>query len=469
MTNSTFNPPPFLNANDNYKTTYVNDYSRFGPQLNSSSNPLPPFLTGSNSGIAVGTTLHAMTPVGSLPTSSFVQKNSMYTPNQWRTSNIQNVTNGEKERATAERLRDECARLRTETAIRTNRTQLDVNNKLDGRITDVNFWKEELNREHREIMEEIKMLQQFIGRLERALAATEKPLNVTRQNLDYRTRRVKIDLVYDNVEEVLNKEIKTIEDFQALLKKTLEQAMNQLWVLRNVKTMLENDIAGKFSALTTDSFCRNLNNHSKGLYYAPHAVCIQANSSTVDQWEGFSTDNMAKAERERKASVALRSEINGILMQSFADLRGLYENVNNIFQRRIEETAETKKKLERELARVIDEINAMQHNIDNLKMAIAEKENPLKLAHTRLDKRSRRPGIELCADIPQYRLVSEVGEINVSVDRLRQRMAEAERQLQNLAQQRATLEDDINTKTNTLFLDRDQCMTIRKQVRHIQH
>ena len=129
----------------------------------------------------------------------------MYTPNQWRTSNTNNISNGERERATAERLRDECARLRTETAVRTNRTQLDVNNKLDGRITDVNFWKEELNREHREIVEEIKMLQQFIGRLERALAATEQPLNVTRQNLDYRTRRVKIDLVFDNVEEILNK------------------------------------------------------------------------------------------------------------------------------------------------------------------------------------------------------------------------------------------------------------------------
>ena len=39
-------------------------------------------------------------------------------------------------------------------------------------------------------------------------------------------------------------------------------------------------------------------------------------------------------------------------MQSFTDLRGLYENVNNIFGRRIEETMEAKRKLERELARV---------------------------------------------------------------------------------------------------------------------
>ena len=205
MNKSSYNPPPFLATSEQYKTTYINDYSRFGPQVNSSSNPAAPLLGGSSSGFPSGTALYTVNSVGSLPTSSFVQKNSMYTPNQWRTSNIHNVTNGERERAAAERLRDECARLRTETAIRTNRTQLDVNNKLDSRLTDVNFWKEELNREHREIVEEIKMLQQFIGRLERALAATEQPLNVTRQNLDYRTRRLKIDLVFDNVEEILNK------------------------------------------------------------------------------------------------------------------------------------------------------------------------------------------------------------------------------------------------------------------------
>jgi hypothetical protein len=46
-------------------------------------------------------------------------------------------------------------------------------------------------------------------------------------------------------------------------------------------------------------------------------------------------------------------------MQSFADLRGLYENVNNIFDRRIEETMEAKRKLERELARVSEIIQSI--------------------------------------------------------------------------------------------------------------
>ena len=75
-------------------------------------------------------------------------------------------------------------------------------------------------------------------------------------------------------------------------------------------------------------------------------------SFTPDEWEAYSSENIAKAERERKASVALRSEINGILMQTYVDLRNIFETVNNEFSKRIEETASAKRSLEKELARV---------------------------------------------------------------------------------------------------------------------
>ena len=39
-------------------------------------------------------------------------------------------------------------------------------------------------------------------------------------------------------------------------------------------------------------------------------------------------------------------------MQSYVDLRNIFENVNNEFGKRIEDTIEAKKNLEKELARV---------------------------------------------------------------------------------------------------------------------
>ena len=46
------------------------------------------------------------------------------------------------------------------------------------------------------------------------------------------------------------------------------------------------------------------------------------------------------------------------------------------------------------------------------------KENPLKLAETRLENRKTRPHMDLCADIPQDGLVAEVQAIRESMQLL---------------------------------------------------
>ena len=43
---------------------------------------------------------------------------------------------------------------------------------------------------------------------------------------------------------------------------------------------------------------------------------------------------------------------------------------------------------------------------------------PFQVAQTRLEARTHRPDVELCRDQPFHRLVSEVGEINDSVNLL---------------------------------------------------
>lgn len=210
LSSTTFDPPPYLRRTGGpYETTYTASYQgqrpatspHTGTYANSMVRPMTrsfefpsKILSGSSTGLE------------HLPYSAVIERSvHKYTPAQWRTSNVFNVSSGEKERATAERLRDECSRLRTETSLQTHRTQLDVNNKLERRIYDINYWRTELEKQHAETVNEIKALQAFIGRLEKALAATEKPLNVAKQNLTLRERRVKIDLVHDNVESHLSK------------------------------------------------------------------------------------------------------------------------------------------------------------------------------------------------------------------------------------------------------------------------
>ena len=51
---------------------------------------------------------------------------------------------------------------------------------------------------------------------------------------------------------------------------------------------------------------------------------------------------------------------------------------------------------------VVDEIGQTERNIADLKKAIKDKEDPMKVAQTRLHHREARPNVELCRDPAQY-------------------------------------------------------------------
>ena len=59
-------------------------------------------------------------------------------------------------------------------------------------------------------------------------------------------------------------------------------------------------------------------------------------------------------------------------------------------------------------------------------------------------------------------MVREVHEISGSIESLRQKLQEAEDSLHRLAQIRARLDHDIGVKTNSLYIDRDKCLGIRR-------
>lgn len=53
-------------------------------------------------------------------------------------------------------------------------------------------------------------------------------------------------------------------------------------------------------------------------------------------------------------------------------------------------------------------------------------------------------------------------EIEDTIHKLRERLAEAESALQILVKAKVSLEHDLSIKANSLFLDQERCMSIRK-------
>ena len=144
---------------------------------------------------------------------------------------------------------------------------------------------------------------------------------MSRQCLEYRTQRETIDLVHDDPEKQLLKEVEVIRGVQTLLEKTLNNAKEQLRILKSCRFKLKKDLEDKSHALSIDEHCHGLNNQSSQLGFHTGPAPIVSQAITPDQWQEFTHGNIQVAERQRAASQTLRGVVDGVISQCRDDIR----------------------------------------------------------------------------------------------------------------------------------------------------
>ncbi|XP_028563182.2 tektin-1 [Podarcis muralis] len=387
-----------------------------------------------------------------------------FLPPEWHIANKAQYSSAEAERCRSERLLDESQRLVDEIERTTQKTQSDVNKRIEQRLEEIKFWKQQLDDKLDQLVKETEVLLSFKTRLEKALENFKQPLCISQQCLLNRERRVGIDLVHDEVEQELIKEVEVLQGVVALLERTLEQAIEQVRLNRSAKYNLEQDLKDKYTAFNIDNYCSNLNNNTPDIRCAQNVLKVEENSVSPEEWEDFSNTNVEKADQQRNNSLALRALIDSILSQAASDLRKQINTVNVAFRNRLKETKSAKAKLEDHLDKVMEQVSAQEKNIDSLKKAILDKEGPAKVAQTRLETRTHRPNVELCRDKAQYRLMREVHEINHNIQRLKETLAQADAELKGLNRRQLSLEEEIQVKANTIYIDEVLCMQMRESI-----
>lgn len=95
---------------------------------------------------------------------------------------------------------------------------------------------------------------QEIRRLENAIQATEVPTQIAKDCLANRQRRIDSDLVQDNTENQLLKELELISDVKATMSEFLRNARDQLVASREAKHNLEMDWSDKVHFLSAFLF-----------------------------------------------------------------------------------------------------------------------------------------------------------------------------------------------------------------------
>lgn len=104
---------------------------------------------------------------------------------------------------------------------------------------------------------------------------------------------------------------------------------------------------------------------------------------------------------ERSHSCQLRSDILNDINLVAKDIWGVWNNSNDALFRRIAEIQEAKNNLQLRLHEMQKEIFNIEKAMELLNQTILDKGTILKVAHTRLEARNRRPLPELaCRDCP---------------------------------------------------------------------
>ncbi|XP_037069912.1 tektin-3-like [Pollicipes pollicipes] len=387
---------------------------------------------------------------------------SKYTVSDWQQTNFDNLNTSEGKRVVGEQVRSDSLRIMRDTDCVVTYGQKESTQRLGERIGDVNYWRHEVVHELEMNVAETEKLEETKRQAECLLREVENPLRIVQECLYARQQRMGIDQVHDDVEVGLNREIDVIKSIQERLCRLLERIAQALKELADARQCLERDSLDKFSALHIDRYAHGLNNTSPGIALYPGIEKSDRTMSTPESWIDYTIRLVQRSQNARAESSRLRAEAKNLINTSINELWQAWNNTNQALKQRVQQTQDAKNKIQVELSRLIQEIADQEKYRQALQKALADKCPPLKVAHTRLERRTHRPCMELCRDNAMLRLQSEVGDIYGSIEQLKQKLADTEAAIAALLEQKHDMEDELRIKANTLLIDRERVLGSRR-------
>nr|XP_019964960.1 PREDICTED: tektin-2 [Paralichthys olivaceus] len=372
---------------------------------------------------------------------------------EWLSSNQQLSATAGHERHVSNGVRQEGRSLRNETNCTTAWDESDTSRKLSDRVWDVARWKEALQTCARKVDEEMEALTLCKEQTEQALAATALPFEVSTECLTLREGRRRSELVTDPVDEQLKTEVQLIGRVQQVLQQHVDKAFEQLCVLQEARHQLTSDLQNKMDALDIDMSCLSLTIKSPEISLKTNPTRIPSGSSTPQEWVQFSRYNVARAQEAMQVSHHMREDMSLTRAQLQNDLAFQWRATEFALRKRNHDEEQARDQLEWQIRNTEDEMTEMEDDIKGLDKDMQAKTANLKLAHTRLENRTNRPGMDLCRDEVQHGLVHEVHQLKATITALKQKLSEAQQSLQKMKLHHARMLEDLSRKQEALSLE----------------
>lgn len=154
----------------------------------------------------------------------------------------------------------------------TDKDQSENTKRLAQRASDIHRWKCELERAIEAAIEELGLLKDQHTRLKQAMSILTIPESIAAECIDIRTSRLEPDLVRDEVEEELIKEMALTAEIRDTFNRTLADLSAQIVEEKAAKQRLEFDWSDKKVAHETETLNASLNNRSSIILFKPGAT-----------------------------------------------------------------------------------------------------------------------------------------------------------------------------------------------------
>ncbi|KAG7235377.1 hypothetical protein INR49_032717 [Caranx melampygus] len=301
--------------------------------------------------------------------------------------------------------------------------------------------------------------------------ACKRMQNDDNKRLDQRVRdiqkkRLPSERLHDDVDRELLKEREVIEGVASLLQRVVEQITEQIRLNRSAKYYLEQDLKEKFEAQCIDNSCSIMTTSSVQNQRRPRnpVSVLPCLSVTPKQWENISEINISKAAQQKTNSLSLQALVESLLEQTAADMQKQVQVTTEAFQLNVQQIKSAKSQMEDQLSKTLLEFSSQQKIKEDLTVAIADNQNFLDLAQARLELRRHRPAKEQCCDPAQTQLLAEVQQLTAHINRLHGAVAQSEEQQRALIRCQLELQENIEIKASSLYIDEVICTQHREPI-----
>ncbi|XP_047477171.1 tektin-2-like isoform X1 [Penaeus chinensis] len=374
-------------------------------------------------------------------------------PEDWHRNNAALRQASHDTRTTSHNLRNESTHFRNQTTNKTWWDNADNTIRLQDRIYEVQRVTDDLDRSLRQTLAEIAKLEAAKETAEAELEARVSPLNTAMECLTLRERRREGDLVKDDIELELHKEVRTLEKSRAELEKVVLDSVSQLRVLHEAKQNLQDDLKDKRAALAVDREQEALTEYSPEISFKPDPLRVPPGTILPADWLEHPLKNMAAAENAIKESQSLRDRMCVTIQTARRNDETQQTASDYALRRRLHQESRARDELQWQKDRLLEEIRAQEEEISALEEQLRASSLPLKVAQTRLEGRTARVRYDLVRDAPQDGLVAEVQHLTQTRTLLREKLAKALDALHTLQRHLRTVDVDLGRKNLSVSLE----------------